>query len=91
MIWSVRSLDFLSFLVVKLIVVVFETFFVHTLFQVTAIDVNRSYFEIGLPFIQRAGVENKINFIESEALPVLDKMLQEVTFIIYKYSIFYDV
>ncbi|XP_073100029.1 norbelladine 4'-O-methyltransferase 2 isoform X1 [Elaeis guineensis] len=46
--------------------------------QVTAIDINRSYFEIGLPFIQKAGVENKINFIESEALPVLDKMLQEV-------------
>ncbi|XP_010929781.1 norbelladine 4'-O-methyltransferase [Elaeis guineensis] len=46
--------------------------------KVTAIDINRSYFEIGLPFIQRAGVENKINFIESEALPVLDKMLQEV-------------
>ncbi|XP_038989762.1 norbelladine 4'-O-methyltransferase 2-like isoform X2 [Phoenix dactylifera] len=45
--------------------------------KVTAIDINRSYFEIGLPFIQKAGVEDKINFIESEALPALDKMLQE--------------
>nr|WGU11345.1 norbelladine 4'-O-methyl transferase [Crinum x powellii] len=46
--------------------------------KVTAIDINRSFFEIGLPFIQKAGVEHKINFIESEALPVLDKMLQEM-------------
>ncbi|XP_038976570.1 norbelladine 4'-O-methyltransferase-like [Phoenix dactylifera] len=46
--------------------------------KVTAIDINRSYFKIGLPFIQKAGVEDKINFIESEALSALDKMLQEV-------------
>uniref|UniRef100_UPI0034E057AC norbelladine O-methyltransferase n=1 Tax=Lycoris longituba TaxID=272140 RepID=UPI0034E057AC len=46
--------------------------------KITAIDVNKSYFEIGLPFIQKAGVEHKINFIESEALPVLDQMLQEM-------------
>ncbi|XP_038976571.1 norbelladine 4'-O-methyltransferase-like [Phoenix dactylifera] len=46
--------------------------------KVTAIDINRSNFEIGLPFIQKAGVEDKINFIESDALSVLDKMLQEV-------------
>ncbi|KAG1331470.1 caffeoyl-CoA O-methyltransferase-like [Cocos nucifera] len=46
--------------------------------KITAIDIEKSNFEIGLPFIQRAGVENKINFIESAALPVLDKMIQEV-------------
>ncbi|XP_038976572.1 norbelladine 4'-O-methyltransferase 2-like [Phoenix dactylifera] len=45
--------------------------------KVTAIDINRSNFEIGLPFIQKAGVEDKINFIESDALSVLDKMLEE--------------
>ncbi|XP_038976569.1 norbelladine 4'-O-methyltransferase 2-like isoform X2 [Phoenix dactylifera] len=45
--------------------------------QLTAIDIEKSYFEIGLPFIQRAGVENKINFIESAAIPILDKMIQE--------------
>ncbi|XP_058093228.1 norbelladine 4'-O-methyltransferase 2-like [Magnolia sinica] len=45
--------------------------------KITAIDVDRKSFEIGLPFIQKAGVEKKIDFIESEALPVLDKMLQE--------------
>ncbi|XP_058093225.1 norbelladine 4'-O-methyltransferase 2-like isoform X2 [Magnolia sinica] len=45
--------------------------------KITAIDVDRKSFDIGLPFIQKAGVEKKIDFIESEALPVLDKMLQE--------------
>ncbi|GMY36240.1 probable caffeoyl-CoA O-methyltransferase At4g26220 isoform X2 [Fagus crenata] len=41
-----------------------------------AIDVNRETFEIGLPVIKKAGVENKIDYIESEALPVLDQLLQ---------------
>ena len=39
---------------------------------------DKSSFEIGLPFIRKAGVEEKINFIESEAIPVLDKMIEEV-------------
>ncbi|CAK9148952.1 unnamed protein product, partial [Ilex paraguariensis] len=29
-----------------------------------------------LPIIKKAGVEHKINFIQSEALPVLDKLLE---------------
>lgn len=45
--------------------------------KVTAIDVNGSYYKIGLPIIQKAGVEHKIEFIESEALPILDKLIQE--------------
>ncbi|XP_065851393.1 probable caffeoyl-CoA O-methyltransferase At4g26220 [Euphorbia lathyris] len=44
--------------------------------QITAIDVNRETYEIGLPIIKKAGVEHKINFIESPALPVLDKLLE---------------
>ncbi|CAN6922564.1 unnamed protein product [Brassica oleracea] len=43
--------------------------------QVIAIDVNRSTYEIGLPVIKKAGVEHKIDFRESEALPVLDELL----------------
>ena len=40
--------------------------------QIIAIDVDRkNYDEIGLPIIRRAGVEHKIDFIESQALPVL--------------------
>ncbi|OAY27164.1 probable caffeoyl-CoA O-methyltransferase At4g26220 [Manihot esculenta] len=45
--------------------------------KVTAIDVNRETYEIGLPIIRRAGVEHKIDFIESEALPILDKLLKD--------------
>ncbi|KAJ6797795.1 caffeoyl-CoA O-methyltransferase-like isoform X1 [Iris pallida] len=46
--------------------------------KITAIDIDRSAYEVGLPFIKEAGVEHKINFIESPALPVLDKLLEEV-------------
>lgn len=46
--------------------------------KITAIDIDRSAFELGLPFIKEAGVADKINFIESAALPVLDKTLQGV-------------
>nr|ULF48233.1 putative CCoA-OMT [Gastrodia elata] len=45
--------------------------------KITAIDIERSYYEIGLPFIRKAGVESKIDFIESEALPVLDRLVQK--------------
>ena len=52
--------------------------------EIIAVDVNRETFEIGLPVIKKAGVANKIDFIESEALPVLDQLLQNVrmTFLI---------
>ncbi|CAL5400068.1 unnamed protein product [Camellia sinensis] len=45
--------------------------------QIVAIDPNREAFEVGLPFIQKAGVEHKINFIESDAISVLNKMLSD--------------
>ncbi|XP_073279121.1 cation-dependent phenylpropanoid and flavonoid 8-O-methyltransferase 1-like [Primulina huaijiensis] len=45
--------------------------------KIIAIDLDRSTYEMGLPVIQKSGVEHKINYIESEALPVLDKLLQE--------------
>ena len=53
----------------------------NTLLQITAIDVDRQAYEMGLPVIRKAGVEHKINFIESQALPVLDKLLEEVLFL----------
>ena len=49
-----------------------------TWIQITAIDVNREAYEIGLPIIRKAGVEHKIEFVESEAIPVLDKLLKDV-------------
>ncbi|XVE54129.1 hypothetical protein DITRI_Ditri03aG0056300 [Diplodiscus trichospermus] len=45
--------------------------------KIVAIDLNREAYEIGLPVIRRAGVEKKIDFIESEALPVLDQLLED--------------
>ncbi|KAG5547298.1 hypothetical protein RHGRI_013094 [Rhododendron griersonianum] len=45
--------------------------------KITAIDVSRKSYEIGLPIIKKAGVEHKIDFIESQALPVLDKLLED--------------
>ncbi|KAM4124239.1 hypothetical protein ACB094_01G216000 [Castanea mollissima] len=48
--------------------------------KITAIDVDRTKYEIGLPIIQKAGVEHKISFIESRALPVLDELLQDFDF-----------
>ncbi|XP_050234541.1 caffeoyl-CoA O-methyltransferase-like [Mercurialis annua] len=43
--------------------------------QVTAIDINQDAYEVGLQFIRKAGVEHKINFINSNAESVLTKML----------------
>lgn len=51
-----------------------------SLVQIVAIDVDRKAYEIGLPVIQKAEVEHKIDFIESNALSALDKMLQNVSF-----------
>uniref|UniRef100_A0A5B7C2U1 Uncharacterized protein n=1 Tax=Davidia involucrata TaxID=16924 RepID=A0A5B7C2U1_DAVIN len=45
--------------------------------KILALDVNRKSYEIGLPYIQKAGVEHKIDFVESQALPVLDKLLED--------------
>ncbi|KAL0426941.1 UNVERIFIED_CONTAM: putative caffeoyl-CoA O-methyltransferase [Sesamum latifolium] len=45
--------------------------------KITAIDVDRSAYEIGLPVIEKVGMKHKINFIESEALPVLDQLLKD--------------
>ncbi|CAN6464803.1 unnamed protein product [Victoria cruziana] len=45
--------------------------------KITAIDLNRETFELGLPFIKEAGVAHKINFLEGDALLLLDKLLEE--------------
>ncbi|OWM83205.1 probable caffeoyl-CoA O-methyltransferase At4g26220 [Punica granatum] len=45
--------------------------------RVMAIDPDREAFEIGFPIMQKAGVAHKIDFIEAEALPVLDKLLED--------------
>ncbi|GMY26515.1 flavonoid 3',5'-methyltransferase-like isoform X2 [Fagus crenata] len=42
---------------------------------IIAIDPDKEAYQIGLPFIQKAGVEHKINFIESDASPVLNHLI----------------
>ncbi|KAF4378819.1 hypothetical protein F8388_006270 [Cannabis sativa] len=46
--------------------------------HITAIDLNREAYEVGLPFIQKAGVDHKINFIESAASCALDDLINDV-------------
>ncbi|KAM1859725.1 hypothetical protein ACFX13_011992 [Malus domestica] len=43
--------------------------------KITAIDVDKEAYEVGLPFIQKAGVENKINFCQSNAFTVLNDLI----------------
>ncbi|KAL5222768.1 hypothetical protein ABZP36_027481 [Zizania latifolia] len=45
--------------------------------KVIAIDVSREYFDIGLPFIEKAGVAHKIDFREAPAKPILDELLAD--------------
>ncbi|TMW89803.1 hypothetical protein EJD97_016597 [Solanum chilense] len=45
--------------------------------KILAIDPDLKSYEMGLPIIQKAGVEHKINFKQSPALPVLDKLLED--------------
>ncbi|XP_010555613.1 PREDICTED: putative caffeoyl-CoA O-methyltransferase At1g67980 [Tarenaya hassleriana] len=45
--------------------------------RVIGIDPEIRYYELGQPFIKKAGVDHKVNFIHSAALPVLDEMLND--------------
>lgn len=56
--------------------------------QITAIDIDRKTYEIGLPVIRKAGVEHKIDYIESPALPILDKLLEDVSVFFSVYYLF---
>ncbi|XP_010536850.1 PREDICTED: probable caffeoyl-CoA O-methyltransferase At4g26220 isoform X2 [Tarenaya hassleriana] len=43
--------------------------------KIIAIDMNKEAYDLGLPVIKKSSVEHKIDFRESEALPVLDELL----------------
>ncbi|CAO2173259.1 unnamed protein product [Urochloa humidicola] len=45
--------------------------------KVIAIDVDREYYEIGRPFIEKAGVAHKVDFREGPALDHLDAILAD--------------
>ncbi|XP_047176226.1 flavonoid 3',5'-methyltransferase-like [Vigna umbellata] len=44
--------------------------------KIIAIDVDREAYETGLPFIQKAGVEDKIDFIQADALSALNDLVE---------------
>ncbi|KAI6681938.1 hypothetical protein NL676_035819 [Syzygium grande] len=44
--------------------------------KIIAIDVDREAYEMGFPVIEKAGVENKVDFIKSEALRALDDLME---------------
>lgn len=43
--------------------------------KVIAVDTDRKAYEVGLPSIQKAGVEHKIEFVEGKAMPFLNDLL----------------
>ncbi|KAL6644602.1 hypothetical protein ACP70R_016210 [Stipagrostis hirtigluma subsp. patula] len=45
--------------------------------KVIAIDVDREYYEVGRPFIEKAGVAHKVDFREGPALEHLDALLAD--------------
>ncbi|KAG5061195.1 hypothetical protein AAZX31_01G174700 [Glycine max] len=45
--------------------------------KILAMDVNREYYELGLPVIEKAGVAHKIDFREGPALPLLDVLIKD--------------
>ncbi|KAL0650366.1 hypothetical protein Bca4012_093057 [Brassica carinata] len=45
--------------------------------RITAIDIDKEAYELGQEFIKNAGVDHKINFIQSDGLQALDKMLNK--------------
>lgn len=51
-----------------------------TLSQILAMDINRENYDLGRPIIEKAGVAHKIDFREGPALPVLDQLVEDVSF-----------
>lgn len=82
--WPLLHIIFISFsffLNVKLLGLTVRFLIITIYYRLrTAIDVDRkAYEEVGLPAIKRAGVEHKIDFIESPAPAVLDNLAEDVS------------
>ncbi|KAL2343455.1 hypothetical protein Fmac_004740 [Flemingia macrophylla] len=45
--------------------------------KIIGIDVDREAYETGLPFIQKAGMEHKIDFIQTDALSALHDLIEK--------------
>ena len=47
--------------------------------QIIAVDPDKEAYQIGVPFIKKPGVEHKINFIQSDAMSVLNDLIADVS------------
>ncbi|XVF65464.1 hypothetical protein PTKIN_Ptkin09bG0251600 [Pterospermum kingtungense] len=47
--------------------------------KILAIDIDKEAYEFGLPYIKKAGVEHKINFIQSNALTALNDFVSSIS------------
>ncbi|CAN7087218.1 unnamed protein product [Brassica oleracea var. botrytis] len=45
--------------------------------RITAIDIDKEAYEVGLEFIKKAGVDHKINFIHSDGIKALDRLVKD--------------
>ncbi|CAE5963384.1 unnamed protein product [Arabidopsis arenosa] len=45
--------------------------------RITAIDIDKEAYEVGLEFIKKASVDHKINFIHSDGLKALDQLVND--------------
>ncbi|KAL3728590.1 hypothetical protein ACJRO7_033217 [Eucalyptus globulus] len=45
--------------------------------KIIAIDRDKEAYEIGLPYIRKAGVDHKINFIQSDAFSILNDLIAD--------------
>ncbi|XP_013676447.1 putative caffeoyl-CoA O-methyltransferase At1g67980 isoform X1 [Brassica napus] len=45
--------------------------------RITAIDIDKEAYEVGLEFMKKAGVDHKINFIYCDGMEVLDKLVND--------------
>ncbi|KAJ8751956.1 hypothetical protein K2173_000702 [Erythroxylum novogranatense] len=71
---KVRLLNNLISLMLSFMVLLINRFIWNNLL-ITTIDLNLEFYEVGLPYIQKAGLEHKINFIQSTAFLALEKLL----------------
>ena len=49
--------------------------------QILAMDINRENYELGRPTLEKAGVAHKVDFREGPALPILDELVKDVSFL----------
>ncbi|CAH8382715.1 unnamed protein product [Eruca vesicaria subsp. sativa] len=47
--------------------------------RITAIDIDKEAYEVGLEFMKKAGVDHKVNFIYCDGMEAIDKLVNDVS------------